>query len=359
MPKVKEEAPTIKQITKNSNDVVKKMKLTNTSIPSVSVIGCGGCGVNLTQKFVKQYGPLEHINYYLIDTSYSNFDEELNIPLLIVKGTNGSGKYRAENFDKIKEFLGTKLVEQNILSDINIIIFSASGGSGSVIGPVLLREIVRQKKLCIVITLADMLSQTDIVNSLNTLKTIDNITKQLNMYLPLTLFSNEKGRMTADKGILVHLKRLCHIFTSQCKEIDVTDKLNFLRPNKLFPSDTKIGIHGLYTTYNDQEIESLEEIGFVIFPHEYFDSVITISKDDTLYGATKNPIVIFQGFGDSSLETESCINAFLVPTGTSQEFINKLNDMFHRFDSLTSNITEEIEIESESKAIKTDDGFVL
>lgn len=194
----------------------------NTS-PSVTVFGCGGCGINLVRQ---SNGYIDiRAKYRFLDTSYSNIREGEEI--IKLKG-EGAGLNRKQVVASVNQQLPNLKDEDLILSDINIVVFSLSGGSGSVIGPLLIREIKRRGKLAIALTVASHESETHTKNTLNTLKGLEKDTQDFNIYLPIMIFDNEISKELVTRTFSYKLERLIDILTLPTVEIDKNDRLNWI-----------------------------------------------------------------------------------------------------------------------------------
>lgn len=128
---------------------------------NLRIIAAGGAAINILRKYRSEYGAVNKeigantIKHVAIDTSVSNIDkagfvaidpnEECEFeegyidvtPYVIAE--SGAGKNRASLLKDIQWKLDKSGV-YNEFGDINIFIFSMSGGSGSVIAPLLIRE---------------------------------------------------------------------------------------------------------------------------------------------------------------------------------------------------------------------------
>ena len=118
--------------------------------PSVSVFACGGAGLNLVRRTLPDI--TNRVSYKFLDTSIANLLPGESAHII---GGGGSGLVRGLNNDaSIKAIAGLSDEDLN-LNDINIVVFSLSGGSGSVLGPLLISDIAgRRKRLVIALTVS-------------------------------------------------------------------------------------------------------------------------------------------------------------------------------------------------------------
>lgn len=340
----------------NINDIQNDaVKINNETIsqnrnPKIRFLGLGGAGTNLISKFNHPEISL------IIDTSYSNYNESIDIPFLIVKdANNGSGKLRSANYHQIQNFLASKIAsDKDLFGDINVLVFSSSGGSGAVIGPLLMKELNRVKKNVIVITILDSLSQIDILNGLNTLKSIENITIKDKIYLPISIFDNKKTRASVDLGINKELHELKRLFLSKAREIDSSDKINWTNPITVI-DNLNHGLHLLTTSSNKDEIKENLEYGLIMNTNENYDSVMILSKSEEQFKPINFAKLLFQGYNDTEIES-NVLSGFISSQGIPSEVITVFNDRLHSF-LLKDDTADTIEIEHAVK--ETNSGIIL
>ena len=178
---------------------------------NLRIIAAGGAAINILHKYRSEYGGVNKeigantITHVAIDTSVSNIDkagfvaidpndeaefEEGYIDVTpYVIAESGAGKNRASLLKDIQWKLDKSGV-YNEFGDINIFIFSMSGGSGSVIAPLLIREAGKRGKRIIAIGIVDACSETDCFNSINTIRTLEAFAKDEKIYIPSMIFNN-------------------------------------------------------------------------------------------------------------------------------------------------------------------------
>ncbi len=138
---------------------------------SISIFATGGTGINLGSKFEEVKNSknvaIEPISISYIDTSESNIrhNKISKESLYLVENANGSGKNRAENYESIKEQV-KKILLVNKPEEFNIVIASCGGGSGSVIAPLLVNELLEQKKAVVAVLVGSSDSTIEIKNTI-------------------------------------------------------------------------------------------------------------------------------------------------------------------------------------------------
>jgi hypothetical protein len=232
-------APNPKELEKTK--VVKKTESTST-IPTVSIIGCGGFGVNILRKNISSFG--DKVKVRILDTSVSNFTDEF-CETTIIAG-EGSGQIRKAHVDEINKYIASKGFETEP-SDINILLFSMNGGTGSVIAPLITKELRRLNKVVIAICVTELTSQLAADNTFKTLKSIENICRTDNIYLPTMIFDNSVMRSKVDAAVMHRLSLLLKCLVVDIEELDKSDKINWLRPDVSI--GVSPGIRGLQVSY--------------------------------------------------------------------------------------------------------------
>lgn len=218
----------------------------NVSGVNLALIGAGGCGINLCRHFVDDYR-IKHTQFF--DTSKTN--ERAGERVHILTNGSGSGSNRAENARDIERNvpqLDDKALGNN---DVAIVQFSLAGGSGSVSGPILIREYARRGHRVIGICVADTTSLVSAKNTRNTLRTLQSIAKNNELEIPLIVLSNDmgNGRGNVDKIALSLTNDLIDLLTRSVYEVDRNDRLNWISPMKVVGSNPGLRIISLF---NDQ-----------------------------------------------------------------------------------------------------------
>ena len=232
---------------------------------NLSIIAAGGAACNILRKYRENYGTDKSdicgdnsISHVVIDTSTSNIDKagfrdrregDEYVAYIPVKthviAEAGAGKNRASLLKDIQWKLDKSGVYDDF-GDVNIFIFSMSGGSGSVIAPLLIREAGKRKKRIIAIGIVDACSETDCFNGINTIRTLEAFAKDERIYIPSMIFNNvEVGRVKVNLSIIDRLHQLEGLFTcAGIEEVDFTDKMNFLSPVGIVPA-VKYGLYNM------------------------------------------------------------------------------------------------------------------
>ena len=246
----------------------------NTTAPSVSVLACGGCGINLLRLGYKDLvHQVSDVRRY--DTSTANLrDGEEYIP---VANGDGSGKVRAEHAGEVPKVLAALSDGEIGLCDINIVLFSLAGGSGSVIGPLLIKDIERRGGKAVAMVVSSTVSEQDTVNSLKTLQSLHSIVTSSNIYLPISIFSNSAGEHVVNVTLTHRLRQLVWMLTYETTEIDKQDRRNFLNGMKTVKAMP--GLRLLHMTFGKSDDDNSGEV-WEYTENTIYDSVLNIGVID-------------------------------------------------------------------------------
>lgn len=202
----------------------------------ISIYACGGCGINIAKDlsmYNNQDGFAEQ-QIYLIDTSDSNLPDGYDDKnTYLIDGVDGSGYVRAENVDTIRRNI-KPILQSFPPTDISIVVSSASGGSGSVIAPLLTRELLSSGKKVIVFAVGDTSTSIELNNTIKTLATYEQNAKTLGKPIPVSFYHNglreERATMIVNNNekIIRNIMHLAMLFSRQNRELDSADLANWI-----------------------------------------------------------------------------------------------------------------------------------
>jgi hypothetical protein len=211
----------------------------------VRIYGCGGVGLNIVSMVPSMHksalgGFAESILSY-VDTSKSNMiRKDLNPEeVYIFADMDGSGKIRRENHRAI--LANTKVVLQQFQpTTFNIVVHSAGGGSGGVIAPAIVSELLKADKEVIVVVVGSFNSVIEVENTIKTLQSYESISslrgKNVNMlYLENSVTQSNELTVNAQAVHLISL--LLGLFSGQHEQLDTADLKTWLNHNKFTDSE--------------------------------------------------------------------------------------------------------------------------
>lgn len=203
------------------------------------IYATGGSGCNIVSNFLKQMTKestgMTLFGCVYIDTSRSNLNPD--IPLsdtYLVDNLDGSGKLRASNYQALSDCSRDILLKHKP-ADINVVIGSASGGTGSVISPILVSQLLDRGEDVIVIAIGSTSSRIETENTLKTLKSYEMISQKRETPVIMAYRENsqKKPRADVDGEVEMLIATLAVMFSGNNRELDSSDLSNFLNYQKV------------------------------------------------------------------------------------------------------------------------------
>lgn len=196
------------------------------------IYACGGGGITITadlNDFVDVNG-FSNTRVSRLDTSDKNINA--NMPLssvFLLENADGSGKQRNHNYRPVVASMD-KILAKHQPADYNIVIFTAGGGSGSVLGPVLVGELLKRKAPVIALVIGSHGDETQAENTVNTLKSLAGVQSTANRPVVFSYFevSQQCSQADVDKQVRSILMVLLNLLDSNNTIIDNKDIINFL-----------------------------------------------------------------------------------------------------------------------------------
>lgn len=223
-------------------------------IGNIVIYACGGCGINISSWF-EQYRSkapnigFASINPVYIDTSKSNITKTLNTDhTYTIEGLDGSGKVRRENAQIISQHV-RDILNKFKPGDLSIVVSSMSGGSGSVIAPSIVSELLERGQPVVVCSVSSTDSRIEIENTITTLKSYESIANM--RATPVNMIYRENSlavkRSEVDKQIQGEIAKLAALFSRQNKEMDSSDLVNWLNFTKVTSYPPKLTFMDFYS----------------------------------------------------------------------------------------------------------------
>ncbi len=213
---------------------------------TVRIFACGGTGTNIANKLSKYQGQtnpgLAEISVCFIDTSRSNLSPSIGDDQVFIytdrKGDmlDGNGKVRNANIDVLSDqTIINEILHRFKPADYNIVIHSAAGGTGSVAGPLLAREIISKGGSCVVLMVGAIGSAKELQNTYKTLKTYEKISQDIGFPINVLYRENtpDRPRSDVDSDIQKYAFLMSAFFSGQNHGLDSADLRNFLNYNNV------------------------------------------------------------------------------------------------------------------------------
>lgn len=207
----------------------------------VTMYNCGGGGINIGALFSNQADLTKSsaiIKTTFIDTSDSNFRKKSlpNDEIYLIKNlkkvdgdTDGSGKVRAENAEAIVKET-PKILKEHPPGDLSIVSFTSGGGSGSVIGPALVAELLERGKDVFVVVIGVVEDDLTIENTEGTIKSLQSSVETYKRPVNLHFLMHEPGMSREDinNRAQFFMSSVCILASRQNDELDTADVSRFL-----------------------------------------------------------------------------------------------------------------------------------
>jgi hypothetical protein len=208
----------------------------------IMLIACGGTGMNIASSLDGKaphddpaYAKLD-IGY--VDTSHSNLIGRNIDPsrVYLVGDTDetdtrdGAGKMRKVHLEDIKDCTN-QILQKYQPGDLTIVLGSGSGGSGSVIAPLIVRACLKAGKPVIGIMVASTGSVIEITNTRDTLASYEGIVTTLGVPLTIAYYQNsaETPRSKVNEEVRGLIASLMMLYSRQNAELDSSDLNHWLR----------------------------------------------------------------------------------------------------------------------------------
>lgn len=197
---------------------------------NISVYFCGGTGANAYKRTHNNL--IDMANLFVIDTSEANLrnsDFDKN-SVYLFEGLDGSGKKRDMNYKVISEKIN-EVVYKFEPGDINFVYHSGAGGSGSVIGPVLVNKLISEGQVVVVCMVGSSDSMKEIENTYKTIESYKTISNKNNK--PVIIYYDEinkdKTRSRVDEHMDIFVSLLMQYYDkNKVHQIDTADMSNFI-----------------------------------------------------------------------------------------------------------------------------------
>ena len=205
---------------------------------NVKLYACGGAGTNIARQI-----PNLDMDLVFVDTSSSNLKQIKHGEVFLVDGMDGAGKHRPETYENFKTVAEDVLVSHKPSDILNIVIHSISGGSGSVVGPMIASKLVASGQNTVVIAVESDQSIRELDNGIKTLKTYAAQASKV-VQKPISIYY--VGGMTrpeADRVALQFIHLLTLLVTKKfTEEFDNSDLKSFLYFDRVTDNPPSVAI---------------------------------------------------------------------------------------------------------------------
>lgn len=208
-------------------------------VDTVAVYACGGAATNIVYALEKSCDAnppsqcFAKMRAYYLDGSRSNLLDKTGIDdrLFLIEGIDGSGKRRDQNFAMAAQH-APAMLRRCKPTTFNIIVHSGGGGTGSVIGPVLTKELHTKGHYTVSILIKTTDNEQELINTINTIKSYEGVAQKVGRTIPWRPVDGT-SRKTADTSVKGTISMLMALFSGQNLELDSQDLKHFLDMTKI------------------------------------------------------------------------------------------------------------------------------
>lgn len=278
---------------------------------NVRIYACGGTGIGIGRKVadmkVVKGAAIPKVVY--LDTSDSDmltgFEKE---DCYVLSNVNGAGKLQGEHVKPIRKVV-PEIIKEHEPADLNIIISSASGGTGAVYATELAEALILDGKPTVVSLVVTREDSRATQNSIQTLKRLNRLAdkKAVPVVVNLVLQENASDEEKSDNKAMTAISALLIISSGLNVGLDTRDVANFLYFDRVTPVKPRV----LELAYAMGDIDV----------NAQSDDVITLLELTPQGQAPSNIEALYRATGESSGERR--IIAYTHP-GSIGEMVDNL-----------------------------------
>jgi thioesterase domain-containing protein len=231
------------------------------------VYGLGGGGTNIAYRLeglakTPDQPGFANLSVCYADTSRSNMRHDIPAEqVYLIDGVDGAGKIRAEHSNEINE-RAKDILQRFKPADLNILVATLAGGTGSVLLPVIARELASRGEPVIIVGIGDTSTTLDTKNTLNSIKSLENIAQKTDVPLAMFYLVNgpELSRDTIDKRVKSVVTMLTALYSGENRELDSRDLHNWIRFNHRNVTSFGAQLVTLHLVNSDEDVSDLGNI---------------------------------------------------------------------------------------------------
>lgn len=215
-----------------------------TAVPTIRLYAAGGAAINIVsdlyQETLAPKSPgFAKLEFAFLDTSDSNVTEKTkasfyHVRSLTGESIDGSGKVRATNSKAVSTAI-PEIIECFPPGDLSIVIHSGGGGSGSVVSPLLVAELLKRNHPVFSIIVGSTTCEQEIENTIKSLQTYQNLAQKLGRPIAAQYFENGKHFTAPEIDLYIRTLVLMHavLWSGENKGLDRQDLVHFLDYTKV------------------------------------------------------------------------------------------------------------------------------
>lgn len=209
--------------------------LSTRPVGTIQIYACGGGGINIGRDYLEEghTADIAKITTAFLDTSDSNLSDLMTDNTFLFQDpsstVDGSGKVKAINAALI-ELKTPAALAKFPPKDVNIIVYTSSGGTGNVIGYHLHRQLLKAGHKVFSIILGSAESERTAKNTIGTIASLDNLVGELKKPVIFHWGMTKKGvtRSAVDKEAHLMITALCILGSRRNHGFDSADLGSFV-----------------------------------------------------------------------------------------------------------------------------------
>lgn len=233
---------------------------------SIRFVACGGTGINILRRH-RENQTLENSDiraqefFSYIDTSVANLHNVNAEEVFVLKDVDGSGKNRPANAAAIKAAIPSIMLQQPAC-DLNVVIFSAGGGTGSTAGPMILEQLLAEGHAAVAIVIGCHESLKATTNTISTLQGLEIAVQRLGRPIVMHYKENDRNKSNAENDIVPQfvMGMLSVLASGKNAHLDMSDIRNFFDFHKVTHHQPCLAMLDVFA----REEDVISEIGHAV-----------------------------------------------------------------------------------------------
>nr|DAT18056.1 MAG TPA: tubulin [Caudoviricetes sp.] len=229
---------------------------------TIRIYACGGMACNLATSYygLPSANGFADIKTCFIDTSRSNMirsDKEIAEDDIFILGGAGAGKVKRTSYEELNNQIGS-IIQKFKPEDVNIVMFSLSGGTGSTGGPLIVKDLLEKGQTVMCVVVGSEEAKITIDNTIKTLKSLDNISRKARRPIVLSFSHNSatESRLENDQRMTGVISAVSILSSRENKELDIEDLNNFFDTSNV--SRVGEGLSFLYIANDEQKASEIK-----------------------------------------------------------------------------------------------------
>jgi len=162
--------------------------------------------------------------------------------IFVLENIDGAGKDRSKTYEHFKDIADDVVIKFKPSPSLNVVVSSLSGGSGSIIAPLVTKELIRQGHNTIVIAIDSKHSVKELDNTIKAFQTYKSISNGIKKAISIFYIENSNRKESDNKAVwFINLLSLL-VNKEQTEEFDTTDLTNFINFDRVTDNAPTVSI---------------------------------------------------------------------------------------------------------------------